>query len=199
MSNEQPKIKIPNVDETPLGWEINLLYMMAHCCSVLAEDVDMQLRIMSGGTSFFDKKKKKCFFNYEKAIKEAEEWFLKMEIDKSTYEAVEENNKRYSNAYAHANWLIRVCMLALDRAHCDGGDARVMKRLRSIPEVGIFKEAMINRFNMKFEIVPEVGDHVMTNNHGEGILLLHLGNANWNVRLSDGSDIVLNEKHFKIL
>ena len=191
---------VGNIDETPMGWEINLLFMMAHCASVLAADVDMQLRMKTKNQyDRFDKKKKKCFFNYEKAIKEAEEWFQKMEIDKSTYEAVEENNKRYSNAYAHANWLIRVCMLALDRSHCDGGDARVMKRLRSLPEVGIFSEKMISRFNMKFEIVPEVGDHVMTNNHGEGILLLHLGQSNWNVRLVDGSEIVLNEKQFKLL
>ena len=183
-----------------MGWEINLLFMMAHCASVLAADVDMQLRMKTKNQyDRFDKEKKKCFLNYEKSIKEAEEWFQKMEIDKSTYEAVEENNKRYSNAYAHANWLIRVCMLALDRSHCDGGDARVMKRLRSLPEVGIFSEKMISRFNMKFEIVPEVGDHVMTNNHGEGILLLHLGQSNWNVRLVDGSEIVLNEKQFKLL
>jgi len=192
--------KIQNIDETPIGWEVNLLFMMAHCCSVLAEDIDMQLRIKTKDQwEHFDKQKKKCFINYEKAIKEAEDWLFKMGLDKITYEAVQENNKRYSNAYAHANWLIRTCMLALDRAHCDGGDARVMKRLRSLPETGIFKENMINRFNMKIEIEAEVGDHVATNNHGEGILLLHLGNSNWNVKLVDGSEIVLNEKQFKIL
>lgn len=189
-----------DVEKTPLGWEINLLFMMAHCCSVLAEDVDMQLRNMTRNQyDHFDIKKKKCFLNYEKSIKEAEDWLYKLGLDKITYEAVQENNKRYSNAYAHANWLIRVCMLALDRAHCDGGDARVMKRLRSLSETGIFSEKMIGRFQMKIEVEAEVGDHVMTTNHGEGILLLHLGNSNWNVRLVDGSEIVLNERNFKLL
>lgn len=191
--------KIPNIDETPIGWVINLLFMMAHCCSVLVEDLDMQLRIMTGGQNWFDKNKKKCFLNYERCIKEADDWLFKLGLDKMTYEAVQENNKRYSNAYAHANWLIRACMLALDRAHCEGGEARVLKRLRSLPENGIFAEKMINRFQMKIEVVPEEGDHVMTTNHGEGILLLHLGNSNWNVRLVDGREIVLNEKNFQLL
>ena len=124
---------------------------------------------------------------------------FKFGLDKITYEAVDEHNKAYSNVIANANAVIRMSMLCLDRAQCDGGDARVFKRIRSLPENGIFPEWMIERFRMKLEIVPEAGDHVMTNNHGEGILLLHLGNANWNVRLSDGSEIVLNEKHFKIL
>lgn len=64
---------------------------------------------------------------------------------------------------------------------------------------GLFPEKVLERFIMKFEIEAEAGDHVMTTNHGEGILLLHLGNSNWNVKLSDGREIVLNERQFKLL
>lgn len=188
-----------DIEKTPLGWEINLLFLFAHSCTVLAEDIDMQLRNKTRDVEFFDKNKKKALYNYERAIKEAEDWMFKFGLDKITYEAVNEHSKAYSNVIANANAVIRMSMLCLDRAQCDGGDARVFKRIRSLPENGIFPEWMIERFRMKLEIVPEAGDHVMTNNHGEGILLLHLGNANWNVRLSDGSEIVLNEKHFKML
>lgn len=187
------------IEKTPLGWLINMLFLMAHCCTILAEDIDMQLRNKTKGVEFFNKDKKKALYNYEKSIKEAEEWMFKFGLDKITYEAVQEHNKAYSNVIANANALIRMMMLCLDRSHLDGGDARVFKRLRSLPEGGIFSEKTMERFRMKLEIVPEAGDHVMTDNHGEGILLLHLGNANWNVKLSDGREIVLNERQFKLL
>ena len=189
-----------DIDKTPLGWMINCLFLMARACTILAEHIDMKLRNQTKNAwDRFDKEKKKCFWEYEKAIKEAEKWALKLGLDDITYEAVKGNSKRYSNAFSHSNWLIRVCMLALDRAHCDGGDAGVMKRLRSLPENGIFPEKTIEEFQMKLEIECEAGDHVMTNNHGEGILLLHLGNSNWNVKLVDGSEIVLNERNFRLL
>lgn len=188
-----------NIEQTPLGWEINLLFLAAHCCTVLAEDIDMQLRNKTNGVEFFNKDKKKAVYNYEKAIKEAEEWMFKFGLDKITYEAVQEHNKAYSNVIANSNALIRMMMLCLDRAHAEGGDARVFKRLRSLPEGGIFSEKMMERFRMKLEIVPESGDRVRTKNHGEGTLDLHLGNENWQVKLDNGESIILNEKHFTLL
>lgn len=187
------------IDKTPLGWEINMLFLMAHCCTILTEDIDMQIRIISSKADRFDPVKRKAIAGYNKAIKEAEECMFKFGLDKITYEAVQEHNKAYSNVIANANALIRMVMLCLDRSHLDGGDARVFKRLRSLPEGGIFSEKTMERFRMKLEIVPEAGDHVTTANHGEGILLLHLGNSNWNVKLSDGREIVLNERQFKLL
>lgn len=183
----------------PLGWEINLLFLMSHCNTLLAEDIDMQIKNRTKGRDRFDPVKKRCIYNYEKSIKEAEEWMFKFGLDKITYEAVDNHNKRYSNVISNANLLIRMMMLCLDRSHCDNGDARVFKRLRSLPENGIFDEKAINRFQMKLEIVPEKGDHVMTDNHGEGILDLHLGNENWQVTLVDGSHVILNEKNFKLM
>lgn len=187
------------IEKTPVGWEINLLMMMAHACTVLMEDIDYQIRYMTVEKQRFDPSMKRCLYNYEKALKEADDWIFKFGLDKKTYDAVDQHNKRYSNVIANANWLIRMCMLAIDRAHCDGGDGRTMKRLRSLPENGLFPEKVLERFIMKFEIEAEAGDHVMTTNHGEGVLLLHLGNSNWNVKLSDGREIVLNERQFKLL
>ena len=188
-----------SIEETPLGWEINLLFLMAHCCTVLTEDIDMQIQIVSIKKDRFDPARKRAIVNYEKAIKEAEEWLFKFGLDKITYEAVDKHNKAYSNVIANANSLIRMMMLCLDRAHTDGGDARVFKRLRSLPEGGIFPEKMIERFRMKLEIVPEAGDRVRTTNHGDGTLELHVGNENWSVKLDNGESVILNEKHFKLL
>lgn len=188
-----------SIEETPLGWEINMLFLMAHCCTILAEDIDMQIRIVSNKRDHFDPQKKKAIVNYERCIKEAEEWMFKFGLDKITYEAVNEHNKRYSNVIANSNSLIRMNMLFLDRSHCDGGDMRVFKRLRSLPEGGIFPEKTMERFRMKLEVVPEVGDRVRTTNHGDGTLALDLGNENWSVQLDDGRSLVLNEKHFKLL
>ena len=53
-----------NVEKTPLGWLINLLFLCAHCCTVLAEDIDMQLRNKTNGVEFFNKDKKKALYNY---------------------------------------------------------------------------------------------------------------------------------------
>lgn len=188
-----------DIEKTPLGWEINLLFLFAHSCTVLAEDIDMQLRNKTRDVEFFDKNKKKALYNYERAIKEAEDWMFKFGLDKITYDAVDQHNKRYSNVIANANWLIRMCMLSLDRAHCENGDARVMKRLRSLPENGLFPEKTLERFIMKFEIEAEAGDRVRTNNYGDGTLEVHLGNANWQVDLDSGEKKILNESHFKLL
>ena len=48
-----------DIEKTPLGWEINLLFLFAHSCTVLAEDIDMQLRNKTRDVEFFDKNKKK--------------------------------------------------------------------------------------------------------------------------------------------
>lgn len=185
-------------NENPLGWLINLLYQMAHCCTVLSEDIDYQIQYGSLRQERFSPQKKRYLYNYEKAIKEANMWMDKFGLDESTYEAVEKNNKRYSNVVANANTLIRMMMLCLDRAYCDGGDARVFKRLRSLPENGLFSEKTMDRFRMKLEIIPEVGDHISTQ-YGEAVLDTHLGNGNWQVTLSNGEHKILNEKHFTLL
>lgn len=191
--------KLPPIEQTPLGWEIDLLMMMAHACTILTEDIDYQIKYRFLGKSAFDPNLKKCMYNYQKALKEADDWIFKFDLDKRTYDAVEQHNKKYSNVIASANWLIRMCMLAIDRAHCDGGDGRAMKRLRSLPENGLFPEKVLNRFIMKFEIEAEAGDRVRTNNYGDGTLELHLGNANWQVALDTGEKKILNESHFKLL
>ena len=76
---------------------------------------------------------------------------------------------------------------------------RAFKALRSLPSSGIFPDEFVDRFQMKYEVVPYPGDRVLTTNHGEGELLLHVGNKNWNVKLDSGGEIILNEKNFKLL
>lgn len=187
------------IEKTPLGWEINALFLFAHCATILAEDIDLQLRIKSGKQDRFAPQKKKALLNYERCIKEADEWMFKFGLDKITYEAVQEHNKAYSNVIANSNALIRMAMLCLDRAHVDGGDARVFKALRAMPSGGIFPDKTLERFRMKLVLVPEKGDRVRTTNHGDGTLDCHLGNENWQVHLDSGENIILNETHFKLL
>ena len=124
---------------------------------------------------------------------------LKFGLDNETYNAVGGHSGMYSNTVASANELIRMAMLHTDRAHCEGGSYRAFKALRALPSNGIFPDKFIDRFQMKYVVVPEIGDRVLTNNHGQGVLLLHVGQKNWNVRLADNKEIVLNESQFKVL
>lgn len=187
------------LEESPLGWEVNLLWMFLQSASILVEDIDMQLKIKTNSTSGFIHEKKKYIKNYERCLKEAEQWMLKFGLDKETYNAVGGHSGMYSNTVASAKELIRMAMLHVDRSHCEGGSYRAFKALRDLPSNGIFPDKWIDRFQMKYEVVPEVGDRVLTTNHGEGVLLLHVGGKNWNVRLSDNKEIILNENQFKLL
>lgn len=193
------------LSESPLGWEVDLLYLFAHCSTKLVADIDQQLKAKFGGEGFVTAKKKQIQ-EYEHCIRNARVWFNKSEeamekfgLDTATFEAVDNNGKRYTNVIASANELIRACMLVIDRGHCVGGDARVFKRLRSLPEQGVFPEWFIERFKMKYEIVPEKGDRIHNANHGDGTLDFHTGNGNWNVKFDNGDEVIINEKQFTIL
>lgn len=190
---------MPKLEETPLGWQVNLLWMFLQSANILVEDIDMQLKIKYGDSSGFIHEKKKYIKNYERCLKEAEQWMLKFGLDKETYNAVGKHSGMYTNTVASAKELIRIAMLHIDRAHCEGGSYRAFKALRNLPSNGIFPDKYIDRFQMKYEIVPEPGDRVLTTNHGQGVLLLHVGNKNWNVKLADGSERILNESNFKLL
>ena len=194
-----------DIEQTPIGWEIDIMFLFAHCATILASDIELQLKLADPSDGFVPSKKK-ALKEYNDCIKNVRYWFNRAEekmeafgLDKSTYEAVDSHNKRYSNVIANANEMIRFNMLMFDRAHTEDGSAKVFKRLRSLPEQGVFPEKFLERFQMKYELYPEVGDRVHTTNHGDGELLLHLGNENWNIKLDSGKEIVLNEKQFKLL
>ena len=194
------------IEEMPIGWEVDLLYLFAHSATILAEDIDQQLKIQTNNKDGFVKKKKKCLDEYEDCIKKARIWLQKggeamdkFDLEGATFDATDRHSNRYSNVIASANELIRASMLVVDRSHCDGGSARVFKRLRSLPENGVFPESFIERFQMKYELVPEVGDRIENPNHGQGVLQLHLGNKNWQCVFDNGGKVVLNEKLFKLL
>lgn len=198
-------MSMENIDASPLGWEIDLLYLFAHCATILADDVDAQLK-RRNPLNFFNKEKKKALNDYFDCIKKIKYWFNRADeymeqfnLEGSTFDATNKSSKAYSNVIASANELIRASMLVIDRGNCDGGQARVFKRLRSLPEQGIFPEKFIERFQMKYEIVPESGDRIINPNHGEGTLMFHTGKNNWCVKLDNGKEIILNEKTFRLL
>jgi len=195
-----------NIEETPLGWEVDLLYLMAHCCTKLCLDIDMQLKKSSGGTVFFEKKKMKLVKEQEQCLKNARVWLQKAQeqmdkfgLDEATFDAVDNNSRRYTNVLASANELIRAAMLVIDRGHCQNGDAKVFKRLRSLPANGIFPDEFIERFQMKYEIVPEAGDRVSHPTYGEGVLDFNTIGKNWNVKFDSGVEKILNENQFNLL
>lgn len=194
------------IDATPLGWEVDLLFYFAHAATILTEDIDRQLKNMYGSKDGFIHQKKKWIGNYNDCIdgaieklRQAGEWMEKVDPDGATFEAVGNHSVRYSNALAYANEFIRFNMLYMDRAQDEAASQKIFKFLRSLPESGVFPERFLERFRMKLQIVPEAGDRVLTTNHGQGVLLLHVGNKNWNVKLADGSERILNESNFKLL
>ena len=128
--------------------------------------------------------------------------YKKMEVfdpDGATFEAVDNRTQMYNNVLANCNTMIRFNMLLLDRGNDDNAESKIFKAIRSMPEQGVFPESFMERFRMKIQVVPEVGDRVLTTNHGQGVLLLHVGGKNWNVRLTDNKEIILNENQFKLL
>lgn len=193
------------LEGTPLGWEIDMLYLFAHCATVLVEDIDQQIKNRFGAKEF-SLPKKKAIKDYEDCIKKARYWLgrsedvmQKFDLEGSTYNAVDKSNKRYSNVVASANELIRAAMLVVDRSNCENGSYMVFKRLRSLPEQGIFPEWFIERFQMKYEVVPEPGDMIENENYGQGVLDFHTGGGNWQCVFDGGKKVILNEKQFKLL
>lgn len=186
-----------------MGWEVNLLFYFMEAASILANDIDGQLKTKY--LSRFEQSKKKMIVDAADCAKKARYWTQRLEeklqeldIDGMTYASTNNHSTRYSNFIANANSFIRFNMLFVDRAHADGADGKIFKFLRRMPENGIFPTEFMERFRMKIEVTPEVGDEVLTTHHGKGVLLLHVGNKNWNVRTPEG-EIILNETQFKLL
>lgn len=184
------------IEQTPLGWSVNVLHLLLQASSVLIEDIDQQLQWQG---SKFHQEKKKHFKNYQRCIEQARGYMEKFGLDTSCWDAVGEDSRAYSNVIADANELIRLVMLYVDRAHSEDGYYKIMRYLRSLPENGLFPEKYIARFNMHHQWIPGAGDRVHTINHGDGTLDLHLGNGNWQVKLDNGENVILNETHFKIV
>lgn len=176
---------------------VNVLYIMLQSIDILVEDIDGQLR--ARGESF-KREQKKAFSNYTKKLRESSYWLHDViKVDDAFWEATDRNSKRYSNSVADAHELLREIMLYVDRSHTETGYYKIMRFIRSLPEGGIFPADYISRFDFNRAWVYETGDRVETTNHGSGTLDLHLGNGNWQVKLDDGENIVLNETHFKLL
>lgn len=197
---------VNNLEGTPKGWQINLLYMFAHCAGILAEDIDMWLQNATRSGEHFKMDKKKAINEYNDYIEKAREWLSKaydkmliFDPDGSTFEAVDKHTPEYNNVLSHCNMMIRFCMLFVDRCQADGADAKIFKFLRSLPEQGLFPESYIERFKMQLQLVPEVGDRIKSELHGFGTLEFNTCGDNWAVQLDNGEQIILNQRQFTIV
>ena len=187
-----------NIEKTPLGWEINLMFIFLQAVDVIVEDVDEQLHEQDG---HFKRELKQAITRYTQAQRKASWWLHDVvNIDGLFWDAVDKDSKRYSNSIADAHEMIRQAMLYMDRSHTETGFYKIMRFLRSLPSGGVFPEEFISRFDFNRAWVYEAGDRVHTTNHGDGTLEVALGNGNWQVSLDSGTKTVLNEKdHFKLL
>ena len=188
-----------NIEKTPLGWQVNLLYIMLQAIDILVEDIDMQLRLRLCGESF-KHEQKQSFKRYTQKQREAAHWLHDViKIDDAFWKATDQNSKRYSNSIADAHELLRAVLLYIDRSHTEKGYYQIMRFLRSLPEGGVFPEKTISRFNFNRAWVYEKGDRIHNENHGDGTLDLDLGNGNWNCIFDNGDKAVLNENQFKLI
>lgn len=184
-----------NEKHLPLGWLVNCLHLMLQATTVLVEDIDQQLKVQGNR---FHREKKQYIKNYARSLEQARYWMEKFGLDTSCWEAVGEDGRAYSNVIADANELIRLVMLYVDRAHTEDGYYKIFRFLRSLPENGLFPEWYIGRFNMHHVWVPGKGDRVHTLNHGDGIIESKVNN-DYLIKLDNGKQVVLAEKHFKLL
>lgn len=188
------------LEESPLGWTVVLLFIVLNAGEVLTYDIDQQLENLFGKGNGFDPQKKQYLRYYFDAMKKARHWLENMfKIDEIIWESTDQDSRRYTNAVADSNEIIRILMLYLDRAHTPGGYEQILHFLRALPEQGLFPAAYINRFKMDREWVYAKGDRVMTKNHGVGILDLNTNDDNWIVNLESGGQTVLNTKQFSII
>ena len=185
------------IEQTPLGWSVNLLYIMLQAVDVLVEDIDYQLRLRG---EHFKREQKQAFKRYTQKQRDASYWLHDViKIDDAFWEATDKDSKRYSNSIADAHELLRACLLYMDRSHTEKGYYQIMRFLRNLPEGGIFPEKTISRFDFNRAWIYEVGDRVHNENHGDGVLEVCLGNGNWQVLFNNGDRVILNEKMFKLI
>ena len=185
------------IEQTPLGWEVNLMYIMLQAVDILVEDIDYQLRVQG---QHFKKEQKQSFKRYTQKQRDAAYWLHDViKIDEAFWEATDKDSKRYSNSVADAHELLRAAMLYMDRSHTEKGYYQIMRFLRGLPEGGIFPEKTVSRFNFNRAWVYEPCDRVHNANHGDGVLEVRLGNGNWQVLFNNGDRVILNETMFKLI
>jgi len=185
-----------DLNQTPLGWAVNVLHLFLQASTILVEDIDQQLRATGDR---FHREKKQYIKNYARCVDQARYWMEKFGLDTSCWEAVHEDSRAYTNIIADANELIRFAMLYIDRAHCEGGYQQIFRFLRGLPENGIFPEKYISRFQMHHVWIPGPGDRVHTANYGDGTIDQKFDNGSYVINLDNGTQKILKEEHFKLI
>lgn len=211
MSKENDKILEQATKETPLGWKVNLLNMLATSLMCLAEDIDSDLRKIKcpdGAIMHFDYNKKKQYNllcsclkdgckQFQKGLSDATRWYDKLNIDGQVWEIVKGHSDMYDNFTCDAKELLQAMMLYLDRARTDDGYYSILRHMRSLPENGVFPEEEIQHFKFKRPFVPYEGASVVTQ-YGKGVIETQTNGDNWIVKLNDGTQKVLTSKQFTI-
>lgn len=188
------------IEESPLGWEIVLLFIILNAADKLMLDIDFQLELRFGKKNGFDPQKKYYLKNYFAEMKKARHWLDTMfKLDDLVWGSTDNDKKKYNNAIADSNELIQIMMYYLDRGHTPDGYDKIVHFLRSLPTTGLFPQNFIERFIIKRQWVYAPGDRVHNANHGDGTLDFKTTGDNWNVKFDSGLEVVLNEKQFEII
>lgn len=207
---EESAIKIAS-QETPLGWKVNLMNMLATSLMCLAESIDgdlRQIKLEDGSTLFFNQKKKHqykmlcdCLKNasnqFRLNLHNAESWYNKLNIDGQVWNVVGGNSDRYDNYTCDAKELLQLIMLYMDRAHSEQGFYSIFRFLRKLPENDIFPEEEIQKFQFKRPLIPCKGATISCQ-YGKGVIEDQMNGDNWLINMDDGTQRVLTSKQFKI-
>lgn len=183
---------------TPENILTDSIFLMAFAQDLMIQDLLVRLKSQGDGL------RQRSRWNLNemiKAIKRASHFAD--ELREELFDADAEHKwKNIQTWQDEANEVARLVLLWEDREPHPEVCDKIFKFIRSTESDGVVTEEMLKNYYLNKTIplrTPEVGDRVLTTNHGEGVLLLHVGGKNWNVRLSDGSEIILNELQFKLL
>lgn len=197
--------------ETPLGWKVNLLNMLATSLMCLAESIDNDLhkiRFPDGGVAEFNKDKKLtykrfCLYlqdairQYKLRMDDAARQYDKLDIDGQVWRIVGASTTRYDNFTADAKELLQLMLLYVDRAHSDTGFYSIFRFMRSLPEGGIFPESEIEKFQFKRPIILGPGAPVVCQ-FGKGIIRDQMNGDNWLIDMDGGGQRILTSKQFTL-
>lgn len=193
MSEEKLNELEKRAKDTPLGWRINLYFILLQCISILIEKIDSELKQFG---STFRQDKKYAYGQYVALQKKAQVWLDKINVDGAFWDAAYHNARRYDNSIADANELIREMMLYIDRSWSQENFYKIFRFLRQLPSGDRFPEEEIAKYNFKRPWVIDVDDRVKTE-YGEGTIIAEGNKNSWVINLDNGTQKVLDESQFE--
>jgi hypothetical protein len=193
MSEEKLNELEKRAKDTPLGWRINLYFILLQCISILMEKIDSELKQFG---STFRQDKKYAYGQYVALQKKAQVWLDKINVDGAFWDATYHNARRYDNSIADANELIREMMLYIDRSWSQENFYKIFRFLRQLPSGDRFPEEEIAKYNFKRPWVIGIDDRVKTE-FGDGTIIAEGNKNSWVINLDNGAQKVLDESQFE--